>query len=247
MSQPEPTTGADFTVSMPESWRPRPARSEPTQPDSPDARIAVIEDSLQCFTYGWLACVPVFGVAWLYPAVRRFVQARRRKVEWNPARGYLAAGLALASVGWVIGLVVWLIVFNALAVAGEWVSSGNDFLGTLPTVLFVGAMPSFAGLVVAWRVVWEWLARRSARFQIVVWSVALLLYLTLGLTLDSRPVHWQEPDYQRQFRGEMTVLGVWALWLFGGFVLLARKGVALRIWLIWLAVLALLSALVANL
>ncbi|NBR88007.1 MAG: hypothetical protein EBT61_21340 [Verrucomicrobia bacterium] len=114
-------------------------------------------------------------------------------------------------------------------------------------MLFVGAMPSFAGLVVAWRVVWEWLARRSARFQIVVWSVALLLYLTLGLTLDSRPVHWQEPDYQRQFRGEMTVLGVWALWLFGGFVLLARKGVALRIWLIWLAVLALLSALVANL
>ena len=65
------------------------------------------------------ALLPVLGVAYLYPAVRRFRWARRRKVEWNPARGYLAAGLALASGGWLVTLVSWLFVFNALADAGS--------------------------------------------------------------------------------------------------------------------------------
>jgi hypothetical protein len=102
---------ADLTTSLPDSWR-----AELAPRDSPDERIAVIEESLRCFTYGWLACIPFVGVAYLFPAVRGFVHARQRKVEWNPARGYLAAGLALASVGWMVNVWCWLVAFVSVAV-----------------------------------------------------------------------------------------------------------------------------------
>lgn len=114
MSQPEANSAAGPAASLPDS-----PRAELARRDSPDERIAVIEESLRCFTYGWLACIPFVGVAYLFPAARGFVHARQRKVGWNPARGYLAAGILLTSAGWLVGVLSWLLGLIALMELGD--------------------------------------------------------------------------------------------------------------------------------
>ncbi|KAF0175456.1 MAG: hypothetical protein FD161_3351 [Limisphaerales bacterium] len=242
MSQPDANPPADFTLSLPESWR-----AAVEQRGSPAERIEVIEDSLRCYAYGWLSCLPVIGVAWLYPAVRRFLQARRRKVQWNPARGYLAAGLALGSVGWVVALVSWLVVLNALAVAGDFVVSGDDLLNLLPHILFLGSVPSLAGLCVAWATVWGWLANLPARLRVGAAVVALVAYGTFGYLALSESFRYRFSEDERSFRAEITGLGLWLVWLLGGFVLLARREARLRSWLTWFVMLVVLSVLFAKL
>ncbi len=232
MSQP----AAHSPDELPDAWRAELARR-----DSPDERLAVIEDSLRCFAYGWLSLLPVIGMGWLFPAVQRFARARRRQVGWNPAQGYLAAGLALASLGWLMALVSWLLLFNALCIAGGWVAPSSDLLNALPVVLYLGAVPSLVGFLVAWATVWRWLATRPKWFYALAVFLAVTPYALLGQLLEAPGGVWQVPDYEKKFWAEMAGLGIWAIWLFGGFVLLARRNVSLRIWLIWLAVLSVLS------
>lgn len=180
MSQPDANPPADFTVSLPESWR---AAIE--QRGSPAERIEVIEDSLRCYAYGWLSCLPVIGVAWLYPAVRRFAQARRRQAEWNPARGYLAAGLALASVGWLVALVSWLVVLNAVVVVGEFATSDTGVMNLLPAVLFFGCPPAVVGFVMAGAFAWKRLTPVCQRFRWLVVVIGLGFYFSAWLALES--------------------------------------------------------------
>jgi len=180
VSQPDANPPADFTVSLPESWR---AAIE--QRGGPAERIEVIEDSLRCYAYGWLSCLPVIGVAWLYPAVRRFVQARRRQAEWNPARGYLAAGLALASGGWMVGLVSWLVSLNAVVVLGELAASDAGAMNLLPAVLFFGCPPAVAGLVIAGALAWERLSEVCQRFRWLVVVLGLGFYFSAWLAFES--------------------------------------------------------------
>lgn len=224
---------------MPESWRLKPTPPELGQTGRPDERIATIEDSLRCFTYGLLSCLPVIGAAWLYPAVRRFVHARRRKVEWNPARGYLATGLALASIGWIIALVAWLFVLIFFVAEGQFIVTRDDLFNLLPTVLFLGAIPTFFGLAKAWASVWDGLANLSPQVRWSATTVALIAYAIAGLLAGSETV--------RNSCSERAGMGIWMVWLLGGFVLLAVKPVRLALWLVWYGVLLVLSYYFATL
>lgn len=242
MSQRDANPPADFTVSLPESWQ---AAIE--QRGGPAERIEVIEDSLRCYAYGWLSCLPVIGVAWLYPAVRRFAQARRRQAGWNPARGYLAAGLALTSIGWLVTLMSWLLFLNMLPITGDFVAREADLMGILALVLVLGAVPSFLGLCVAWATVWDWLANLSARLRVAAVTVAVLAYATFGFLALSDSFRHRLSESERSFRVEIAGLGIWLVWLLGGFVLLARRDARLRVWLVWFVVLIVLSSLFAIL
>ena len=144
MSQPDAQSPSDFTVSLPESWR-----NAIAERNGPAQRIAVIEDSLRCFTYGWLSCLPVIGAGYLYPAVRRFAFVRRSEVEWNPARGYQAAGLALASVGWLITLGSWLVLLTSVMDMGDAAPFHAEASRLMLAVLIIGCPLSLAGLCLA--------------------------------------------------------------------------------------------------
>lgn len=257
MSQPDANPPADFTVSLPESWRPKLAQPEPAQPDDPNERIAVIEDSLQCFTYGWLSCLPVIGVAWLYPAVRRFAQARRRQNQWNPARGYLAAGLALASAGWFVMLMSWLVVLNAVVVVGELATPDASVMNLLPAVLFFGCPPAIAGLVVAGATCcprltgqllsyWRKRTVRKLLFGLAVFIGLLTVFSSASEKLwQSVGLRWPElpPETYLAFGPVVS----WSLWMAGGMGCLVLRGeVSKRFaWLVgcvWLAGAALLTS-----
>ncbi len=154
MNSPGASSAEDFTTSLPDTWQAELARRAAAAPTPADERIAVIEDSLACFTYGWLACIPFVGVGYLYPAVRRFLHARRRKVEWNPACGYLAAGMLLVSVGWLVGVLSWILGLAGLMglsdPTGPEVPVANLIFGSMllngPALLF--------GLTIAAWIVW---------------------------------------------------------------------------------------------
>ena len=68
-------------------------------------KVRVIERSLRCFIAGCLSLVPLLG---LIPAVIAIVLAHQVRNEtgqaWNPARGYLIWGSALAWSGLAITL-----------------------------------------------------------------------------------------------------------------------------------------------
>lgn len=249
MSQPEPQPAADFTVSLPDSWR---AAIE--QRGGPAERIEVIEDSLRCYTYGWLSCLPVIGVAYLYPAVRRFVHARRQQAEWNPARGYLAAGLALTGIGWLIGLAVWPTISSSMLSAIEPYSSyRDDWSATLTHILMFGSLPAFWSWSLALGVVWSWWgnpAKRRSRAIVVVGFY-------LGLCAWNFPAETAKPGYPIDYAPETSAwalaswaqrdayfpigMMIWAGWLIGGFLLLALRRAPLSVWLGWFGGLVLLA------
>lgn len=246
MSQPDANPPADFTVSLPDSWRAKPAQPQPAQPDDPEQRIAVIEDSLRCFTYGWLSCLPVIGVAWLYPAVRRFVQARRRKAEWNPAQGYLAAGLALVSLAMVVLLLqlwVLLCVFGSDFGLGGSTSDQARLLGFL---LLAGCPPSLVGLAVAlvtrWPRLMTWLLRfRLARLLWQQRRFSWLLPCAIGILVFELLLHDQFAAKLNETIPMSPVL-LWFFWVTAGVAMLLFIvfGIQLR----WLTVLGALIWLV---
>ena len=87
---------------MPESWR-----TPASKPSGPTDRVALIENSLRCLTYGWLSLVPVAGAFFVIPAVRMFQRVDRERAEWNPAAHLWLRGLVLASFGFWVGLLSW--------------------------------------------------------------------------------------------------------------------------------------------
>ena len=75
-------------------------------------RIRIIERSLRCYTLGWLAFLPIAGLAFgtlallSYQAVR--VEAGR---EWNPASRYLHCGALLGCLGFMVSVLLTALLF----------------------------------------------------------------------------------------------------------------------------------------
>lgn len=254
MSQPDANPPADFTVSLPESWR-----AAVEQRGGPAERIAVIEDSLRCYAYGWLSCLPVIGVAWLYPAVQRFLQARRQQVRWNPARGYLAAGLALTGVGWLIALAVWpTLAGSSLSAIDPYIPYMDDWSATLTYILLFGSLPALWSWNLALGVVWGWWQdppKREVRAIVVTG-------LYLGLCAWSFPGESARSAYSMDYPMEPSIsllarwverdayfpigMIIWTGWLVSGFLLLALRRAPESVWLGWFGVTILLTLLLFN-
>lgn len=81
-------------------------------------RIAVIEDSLRAFAFGWIGLVPLLGLPFAIAALRLAFRARRRETNvWNPSAGYRVAAQWLGSVGTAAGMLILVLVIGAM-VAG---------------------------------------------------------------------------------------------------------------------------------
>lgn len=238
MSQPDANPPADFTVSLPESWR-----TAIEQSGGPEQRIAVIEDSLQCYTYGWLSCLPLLGVVYLYPAVRRFAQARRRPVEWNPARGYLASGLALAGVGWLLALVFWPVMLGAPLTVLNVIDPNDEEIwrNSIPSAVTLGSLPALVAWFSALDLVSHWW--RKWIHGAVRWALVSSVYLgwcVLHLAGERRG-HWSVAGDASSSNNAGIV--AWLAWLIVGFLALALGKAKLWAWLAWLFVLTVLTVL----
>ncbi len=78
-------------------------------------RIEVLTGSLRCFVLGWCSLVPLLGLPFGAWAVVVFWKTRGRHTESpNPARAYLAGGLALGLMGVALSGVTTLIINLAL-------------------------------------------------------------------------------------------------------------------------------------
>lgn len=85
-------------------------------------KVRVIERSLRCCAFGWLALIPIFGIPTGVLAILVYKQVRREVgQEWNPARKYLVVGCALA----IVGLSCSLLLLQGLLflIARAWVMS----------------------------------------------------------------------------------------------------------------------------
>jgi hypothetical protein len=66
-------------------------------------KVRVIERSLRCFVMGCLGMIPLLGIIPAVVAIGLYHNVRQEaELFWNPARGYLLCGYALAWAG--IGL-----------------------------------------------------------------------------------------------------------------------------------------------
>lgn len=88
-------------------------------PPTPAAqRVAVIEDSLRAYAWGWIGLVPLLGLPFAIAALRLAFRARRREFDvWNPSAGYRVAAQWLGSVGTGVGLFI-LVALMLATVAG---------------------------------------------------------------------------------------------------------------------------------
>lgn len=237
MSQPGANSADEFGTSLPEAWQAELARRAAAAPNPVEERIAVVEESLRCFTYGWLTCVPFVGVAYLLPAVRSFLCARRRKVEWNPARGYLAAGMLLVSAGWLVGVLSWILGLAALMELGDptgpEVPVANLMLGSM----LLNGPALLVGLLMAAWTVWPGLQVDKRWRQ---WGLGALFVFCWGCL-----IWWfrRLADHSETTLawGTFLFLSVWGSWLLGGFVILALRRAGRLAWLVWLGMLAALS------
>lgn len=237
MNPPGASSADEFSTSLPETGQAELARRAAAAPTPADERIAVIEDSLACFTYGWLACIPFVGVGYLYPAVRRFLHARRRKVEWNPACGYLAAGMLLTSAGWLSGALVWPLIYAFVVDLLNPLGEDVNLALLLPRMLCAAGPVSFFGLLAATETafgirllttrLWQWVF--GAGFAGVL---GLLWWLFTMMAAEGRI---------GRFGPAQPLLVLWATWLTAGFVTLALGRAGRWAWLVWFAALIGLS------
>lgn len=235
MNQPGTTSTDDFSTSLPEAWQAELARRAASAPNAVEERIAVIEDSLRCFAYGWLSCIPLVGVAYVFPAVRRFLQASRRKVEWNPARGYLAAGMLLTCAGWLVGVWSWILGLAALMELGDPTGPEVPVAKLLFGSLLLNGPLLLVGLLLAASTVWP--AVRLGR-EWRQWGLGALFLFCWGLL-----TWWfDRVATQGESSWELLIfLSIGGIWLLGGFAILALRRAGRLAWLVWFGVLAAFS------
>lgn len=81
------------------------------------AKIAMIESSLRCFTFGLIGLLPGIGIPFSILALWNAGKARvREKKYWNPAKVYRNWGVVCAATGMIVWVFVGiLVVWNAVA------------------------------------------------------------------------------------------------------------------------------------
>ena len=240
-ASPADPAGEDFTLSVPESWR---TVTVAVPPATPAQRIALIEDSQRCLTHGWLSLVPLAGALFVIPAVRHFLRVDRERAGWNPAAHLWLRGLVLASFGCWTNLLWW-----GLIMAG---STDTDEQGKVVVLLYLltfGSAPTLLGLGYA-------AARWSNRFGEFVQRTRVGLLSLMGAAyLALYWFFWVSEVDRRGLRSGMhdstefsffTQLTFWLLWVIGGSIGMAWRGLKSWWWLAWLAGAALLTAWVSS-
>ena len=240
-ASPADPAGEDFSVSVPESWR---TVAVVVPPATPAQRIALIEGSQRCLTYGWFSVVPLAGALFVIPAVRQFLRVDRERAEWNPAAHLWLRGLVLACFGCWTNLLWW-----GLIIAG---STDTDEAGKVLVLIYLltfGSAPTLLGLGYA-------AARWSNRFGGFVQRTRVGLLSMMGAAyLALFWFFWMSEVDRSGVRSGMhgstefsflTQLTVWLLWVIGGFIGMAWRGVKSWWWLAWLAGAAMLTAWVTS-
>ncbi len=214
---------------MPESWR-----AAASRPTGPTDRVALIENSLRCLTYGWLTLMPVAGAFFVIPAVRLFQRVDRERAEWNPAAHLWLRGLGLASFGYWVSLLSWWLLLWWGGIATELVNLPDRDMALLLFYLGIfGSIPTFLGLGLA-------AARLPNRFGAFVFRFRRLLlclmamgYGVLLLILSMEESLQPGTRLNGRTGSIYGLLTVWLIWLLGGFVLLASRGAKAWVWLVW--------------
>jgi hypothetical protein len=80
-----------------------------------DAKIKMLENSLQCFVCGLLGLLPVIGLPFALAALVISGKVRvRQKKNWNAARPYQICGVVCAAVGTIFwGSILTIIICHA--------------------------------------------------------------------------------------------------------------------------------------
>jgi len=75
--------------------------------DAPLVKIRLIERSWRCFAFGIVAILPVIGIPFAVVAINSFRQVFfGRSNVWNPAERYLRVGMACATLGVLLDLLI---------------------------------------------------------------------------------------------------------------------------------------------
>ena len=80
-----------------------------------DAKIKMLEDSIQCLVCGMLGLLPVIGFPFALAALVLSVKVRaRQKNNWNAARAYRVWGVVCAATGTIFwGFILTIIIYRA--------------------------------------------------------------------------------------------------------------------------------------
>ena len=70
-------------------------------------KVRIIERSLHCYTLGWLAFLPVAGLAFGPLALLSYQSVRvEAGKDWNPASRYLHCGALLGCLGFLVSVLL---------------------------------------------------------------------------------------------------------------------------------------------
>ena len=217
---------------MPESWR-----ASASRPSGPTDRIALIENSLRCLTYGWLTLVPVAGAFFVIPAVRMFQRVDRERAEWNPAAHLWLRGLVLTCLGFWASLLWWGVLVCWLGSSAQSDQSDGAVFTLLLYLVLFGSAPTLLGLGFA-------AARWPSRFGVFVYRRHVILlwlmgvaYLVLLQVVCLNEMENGGTPFGPRISPELTTYGlvaVWLTWVLGGFVGLVRRSANKFWWLVWL-------------
>ncbi|MEQ2008749.1 MAG: hypothetical protein ABMA26_18370 [Limisphaerales bacterium] len=245
-SSPAEPAGGDLTVSMPESWR-----TPASRPSGPVDRIALIENSLRCLTYGWLTLVPLAGAFFVIPTVRMFKRVDRERAEWNPAAHLWLRGLVLASFGYWVSLLWWGLILGWLGAASAVfnLEDVSDPLAPLGFLLLCGSGPLLIGLGYAttrWQNRFGAFVHRLRRSLLCLLAIAYAVMLRIISLYEWHTGAMRVPDGASPAFSIYGALILWLIWLLGGFVCLASRGVKSSWWFFWLAGAAFLTLWVGD-
>lgn len=87
--------------------------------NTPTERISIIENSMQCLSYGRWSLVPLLGFPMLILTARKFHRIRIQSAgEWNAGQRLAKWGMILASIGGFISLLLygWIFVLIVQAI-----------------------------------------------------------------------------------------------------------------------------------
>ena len=240
-ASPAEPAGGDLSVSMPESWR-----AAASGPSGPTDRVALIENSLRCLTYGWLSLVPVAGAFFVIPAVRMFQRVDRERAEWNPAAHLWLRGLVLASFGFWASLLSWWLLLWWGGIGPELVNVPEGDMALLLFYLGIfGSIPTLLGLGLAAARLPNRFGVFVLRFRRVLLSLMAMGYGVLLLILSMEESLHPATRLNGRTGSIYGLLMVWLVWLLGGFLLLALRGAKAWVWLVWVVGAAALTLWVA--